>query len=197
MKEISIAIHRMQESIMTSEAEVEKLWFSSVSHLRIRESYSLELQKVIYERMGYPSNRGGFEKDMSEFLDRDADVQRFLKISESQHRFASIFYLREDGLLASYHPDFIVATEDKIYILETKSNRDIKEANVRHKRIASIEWCKKINQLKPEDRMDREWEYLLLSEDNFYGLYHSGATFKDMANRSKVSLSGLTGDLFA
>ena len=197
VKEISIAIHRMQESIMTSEAEVEKLWFSSVSHLRIRESYSLELQKVIYERMGYPSNRGGFEKDMSEFLDRDADVQRFLKISESQHRFASIFYLREDGLLASYHPDFIVATEDKIYILETKSNRDIKEANVRHKRIASIEWCKKINQLKPEDRMDREWEYLLLSEDNFYGLYHSGATFKDMANRSKVSLSGLTGDLFA
>ena len=61
--------------------------------------------------MGYPSNRGGFEKDMSLFLDNDADVERFLKISESQHAFATIFYLREDGLLASYHPDFIVCTK--------------------------------------------------------------------------------------
>lgn len=197
VKEISIAVHRMQEDIMTTEAEVEKIWFSSVPHLRIRESYSLELQKVIYEKMGYPSNRGGFEKDMSLFLDKDVDVQRFLKISESQHAFATIFYLREDGLLASYHPDFIVCTKEKIFILETKSNAQIKDANVRHKRIASIEWCKKINQLKAEDRMNREWEYLLLSEDNFYGYCSSNATFMDIARLSQVSLSALTGDLFA
>lgn len=35
---------------MTSEAVVEKIWFSSVKTLRMRESYSLELEKVIYER---------------------------------------------------------------------------------------------------------------------------------------------------
>ncbi|MBR5237286.1 MAG: DEAD/DEAH box helicase family protein [Paludibacteraceae bacterium] len=197
IKEISIAVHKMQENLMSTEAEVEKIWFSTVEHLRIRESFSLKLQKVIYERIGYPSNRGGFEKDMAEFLDRDADVERFLKISESQHVFATIFYLREDGLLASYHPDFMVCTKDKIFILETKSNRDIKDVNVRRKRIASIEWCKKINQLKAEDRMNREWEYLLLSEDNFYSYYQNGATFEDIARLSKVSLSSLTGDLFA
>lgn len=97
IKEMSIAIHRMQENVMTSEAIVEKLWFSSVSTLRIRESYSMELEKVIYERMGYPSNKGAFEKAFSEFLDKDATVERFLKINESQHRFASLFYVREDG----------------------------------------------------------------------------------------------------
>ena len=75
--------------------------------------------------------------------------------------------------------------------------QDIKDANVRHKRIATIEWCKKINQLNPEDRMNREWEYLLLSEDNFYGYCSSNATFMDIARLSGVSLSALTGNLFA
>ena len=38
VKEMSVAIHRMQENVMTSEAVVEKTWFSSVSVLRMRES---------------------------------------------------------------------------------------------------------------------------------------------------------------
>ena len=33
-----------------------------------------------------------------------------------------------------------------------------------------------INELKPEERMNREWEYVLVSEDNFYGLSSNGAT---------------------
>ena len=45
--------------------------------------------------------------------------------------------------------------------------------------------------------MNREWEYLLLSEDNFYAYYNSNATFMDIAKLSRVSLSALTGDLFA
>ena len=122
VKVVSIAIHKMQESVMNCDAVVEKLWFSSVKTLRIRESYSLDLQKVIYEKVGYPSNKGDYERAFSEFLDKDASVERFLKISESQHAFASIFYLRTDGLLASYHPDFIVCTSESVYVIETKGN---------------------------------------------------------------------------
>lgn len=129
-----MAIHRMQQSVMVSEAVVEKIWFSSVPVLRIREHYSLPLQKVIYERVGYPSNRGGFERAFSEFLDKDGGVERFLKINESQHPFASLFYLRQDGLLASYHPDFMVCTAAHIYIVETKSDDRIADANVRQNR---------------------------------------------------------------
>ena len=157
IKEMSIAIHRMQENVMTSEAVVEKLWFSSVPTLRIRESYSMELEKVIYERVGYPSNKGGFEKAFSEFLDRDASVERFLKINESQHRFASLFYVREDGLLASYHPDFMVCTSDKVYIIETKGDDKVMDKNVQRKKLATVEWCKKVNQLDEANRMNREW----------------------------------------
>ena len=196
IKEMSIAIHRMQENVMTSEAIVEKLWFSSVSTLRIRESYSMELEKVIYERMGYPSNKGAFEKAFSEFLDKDATVERFLKINESQHRFASLFYVREDGLLASYHPDFIVCTSDKVYIIETKGDDKVLDKNVQRKKLATVEWCKKINQLDEDNRMNREWEYVLLSETSFYGLARSGATIEEICALNKVSVSESSGTLF-
>ena len=191
-----IAIHRMQESVMTSEAIVEKLWFSSVATLRIRESYSMELEKVIYELMGYPSNKGGFEKAFSEFLDRDASVERFLKINEKQQRFASLFYVREDGLLASYHPDFIVCTADKVYIIETKSDDRVMDKNVQKKKLATVEWCKKINQLDDENRMNRVWEYVLLSESSFYLLQRNGATLDDICRMNKVSESSASGTLF-
>lgn len=196
IKEMSIAIHRMQENVMTSEAVVEKLWFSSVSTLRIRESYSMELEKVIYERMGYPSNKGAFEKAFSEFLDKDATVERFLKINESQHRFASLFYVREDGLLASYHPDFIVCTSDKVYIIETKGDDRVMDKNVQRKKLATVEWCKKINQLDEGNRMNREWGYVLLSETSFYGLARSGATIEEICTLNKVSVSESSGTLF-
>ncbi len=196
IKEMSIAIHRMQENVMTSEAVVEKLWFSSVPTLRIRESFSMELEKVIYEQVGYPSNKGGFEKAFSEFLDKDATVERFLKINESQHRFASLFYVREDGLLASYHPDFIVCTPDKVYIIETKGDDKVMDKNVQRKKLATVEWCKKINQLDEDNRMSREWEYVLLSETSFYGLSRSGATIEEICTLNKVSFTESSGRLF-
>jgi type III restriction enzyme len=196
IKVISIAIHKMQESVMSSEAVVEKLWFSSVKSLRIRESYSLELQKVIYEKVGYPSNRGEYEKAFSEFLDRDASVERFLKINESQHAFASVFYLRTDGLLASYHPDFIVCTSNKVYVIETKGNDKVNDANVQQKKIATVEWMKKVNDLSVDDRMNRIWEYVLLPESSFYGLAQNGATIEDICNLNKVSIAAANGRLF-
>ena len=196
VKVLSIAIHQMQENVMGEKAVVEKLWFSSVNTLRIRESYSLGLQKVIYEKVGYPSNKGEYEKAFSEFLDKDATVQRFLKINESQHTFASIFYLRTDGLLASYHPDFIVCTADKVFVIETKGNDKVNDANVQQKKMATVEWIKKINMLHADDRMNRTWEYVLLPESSFYGLAHNGATIDDICQLNKVSAATASGRLF-
>ena len=70
------------------------------------------------------------------------------------------------------------------------------DKNVRQKQTAAVEWCRKINELKPEERMDREWEYVLISEDNFYGLSANGATISDICERCRVSLSAATGELF-
>lgn len=187
----------MQEELLTVDARVERRHFSEVKSLKMRESYSLPLQKTIYERTQYPSYGGGLEKAFAEFLDRDAEVERFLKISETQHGFVSIFYIRTDGLMSAYHPDFLVATAGKVYIVETKGNDKMNDRNVRQKQTATMEWVRKINSLKPEERMNRVWEYVLLSEDNFYALSANGATITDICNINKVSMSQLTGNLFS
>lgn len=196
IKVMSVAIHEMQENTLSNDAVVDKIWFSSVKNLRMRESYSLELQKVIYERLNYPSSKGRLEKEFMEFLDKDADVQRFIKINESQHDFAKCFYIREDGLLASYHPDFLVCTDNEIYIVETKGDDKTNDVNVRRKQLATLEWCNKINLLRGSDRMDRVWNYILLGENDFYTWSGNGATFTDIANLTKVSKTSVTGLLF-
>lgn len=196
IKVMSVAIHEMQENVMSNEAVVEKIWFSSVKTLRMRERFSLELQKVIYERLAYPSSKGRLEKEFMEFLDRDSDVQSFLKINESQHGFAKVFYIREDGLLASYHPDFIVKTAEAITIVETKGDDKANEANVRRKQMSILDWCKKINRLPAEMRMEREWNYILLGESDFYTWSNNGASFNDIARLSHVSQTTVTGLLF-
>ncbi len=196
IEEMARAIFNMQQNIMTTDAQVVHTRFSSVTEIKMRESFSMEVHKCIYERQGYPAHGGGLERAFIDFLDKDGEVERFLKISENMHPFAVIYYMRKDGLMATYHPDFIVATAQKVYLIETKGNDKLFDKNVRQKQTAAIEWTRKINELRPEERMNREWEYVLISEDNFYGLSHNGATITDICDRCKVSLSAAMGELF-
>lgn len=197
IEEMARAIFHMQEHILTTDAEVLHTKFSSVQELKMREAYSIETHKTIYERQAYPSHGGGLEQAFIEFLEKDGEVERYLKISENQHPFAIIYYIRADGLMATYHPDFIVATKEKVYLIETKGNDKVMDKNVRQKQTAAVEWTRKINKLKPEERMNRTWEYVLVSEDHFYALAANHASLTDICERLKVSLSFLVGDLFA
>ncbi len=196
VEQFAVAIYKMQNRLTTVDAEVSHTDFSSLKAIKMRESYSMEVQKCIYPRLGYPSHGGGLEKAFIEFLNRDAEVERFLKINESGHSFAIIFYVRKDGLMATYHPDFIVATADKVYLIETKGDDKVDDVNVRQKQTATIEWIKKINALESKDRMNRTWEYVLIGESVFYSLSGSGATITDICNQCKVSYSVATGNLF-
>ncbi len=196
IEEMARAIFNLQNNIMTTDAQVVHTKFSTVTEIKMRETYSMEVHKCIYERLGYPTHGGGLERSFMDFLDKDGEVERFLKISENMHPFAVIYYMRRDGLMATYHPDFIVATQEKVYLIETKGNDKLFDKNVRQKQTAAVEWVRKINELRPEERMNREWEYVLISEDNFYGLSHNGATITDISERCKVSLSAAMGELF-
>lgn len=196
VEQFAVAIYKMQNRLTAIEAEVSNRCFSSLRAIKMRETCSMEVQKCIYPRLGYPSHGGGLEKAFIEFLDKDAEVERFLKINESGHSFAIIFYVRKDGLMATYHPDFIVATAEKIYLIETKGDDKINDANVRQKQTATVEWIKKINALKPSDRMNRIWEYALVGESVFYSLSESGATITDICNYCKVTYAVATGNLF-
>lgn len=191
VKVMAAELYRLQQSVMTTDAEVEETWFSKVDRLPMREQYSLELRKTIYTRTAFPSHSGGLERAFMEFIDADSDVERWLKISETRHRFASIAYMREDGLMATYHPDFLVVTADGTYMVETKGDDRVRDRNVLRKRQAAVEWCAKVSSVQ-----ESPWEYLLLSESDFYGLTGARASFNDIVARCRVSRSVVQGSLF-
>jgi type III restriction enzyme len=199
MKNISKAIYKMQKSIDVTEAEVLKTYFSDVAEIKMRENFSLDVSKVIYEKLNYPSNKGGFEKAFIEFVNKDSEVDSFLKINENAHDFAHITYIREDGLLSHYYPDFTVRIGNNIYLVETKAEKDVNNPNVQQKRRATLDWVEKINELKPEDRMYSSWNYVLLGENTFYEMSEKGASTKEIIDYVKVSkakVEGTLGDYF-
>ena len=195
LKVLNNYIFNLQQNCVKTGGEVEKIWFSSVGKLKMRETYSFKARKTIYERFGYPTNNGGYERCFGEFLDNDAKVESFLKIDEYKHYFAKVPYMREDGMLAWYSPDFMVKTQKHIYIIETKGTASMSQANVRAKQIAATEWCERINALDEGDRMNREWKYVLLSENMFYSFRATGADIEDICERNLLNKENICGKL--
>ncbi|MDD4354233.1 MAG: DEAD/DEAH box helicase family protein, partial [Candidatus Nanoarchaeia archaeon] len=82
VKNISQAIYDMQNNFSVVDAKIIKKYFSEMNEMRIRDNYSIKVAKSIYERIGFPSNKGGFEKAFIEFVDSDSKVNSFMKINE-------------------------------------------------------------------------------------------------------------------
>lgn len=195
VKNISQAIYDLQNKLEVIDAKIIKKYFSEIKEIKIRETYAIDVAKTIYQKIAYPSNKGGFEKAFIEFVDSDTKVKAFAKINEHYHDFANIIYIREDGLLAHYFPDFIVKIEDKIYLVETKAERDLNNINVKQKRLATIDWINKVNELQPKNRMDCTWNYVLLGEKTFYGMSEKGATTQEILEYAKLTKAKVKGTL--
>ena len=178
IKQISKCIQEIHQNVDVTKAIVQEIKFSSVDELRMRENYSMNVTKCIYDRLSFPSHGGGLEKAFMEALDLDGEVEAFTKINEYYHTFATFTYIRDDGLLARYYPDFIVKIGDVIYIVETKADKDKNSPNVQRKKIATLDMLEKVNQLLPENRMHCEWKYALLGENSFYTHSINGASIK-------------------
>jgi len=195
VRNISKAVYDLLHSTEASIATVAKRYFSEVPALRLRENYSIPVSKCIYPRLPYPSNKGGLEKAFMEAVDRDSDVEAFIKIKEFYHDFAHILYIREDGLLSRYYPDFIVRLPGHTYIVETKGEHALTEANVRQKRRAALDFVESINRLYSEDRMNSKWHYVLLGENTFYSYNEKGATIKEILDLTILTKDKLDGKL--
>jgi len=195
IRNISKKIYDLQNKLDIAEAKIVKRYFSEITELKGREEYCVKVSKSIYPKIPFPSNKGGFERAFIEFVDRDTKVERFTKISEYAHNFANILYIREDGLLAHYFPDFMVKIGKAIYIVETKAERDVNSPNVQFKQNATIDWKNKINELNEENRMGCEWKYVLLGEKTFYSMSDKGATTEEILEYNLMSKSKIKGTL--
>ncbi|MGN1079129.1 MAG: restriction endonuclease subunit R, partial [Alphaproteobacteria bacterium] len=136
------------------------------------------------------------ERDFMIACDADTGVERFVKINENKHTFAHLRYLRTDGMLSSYYPDFLVKCGNEIFVVETKSDKDAaNDANVKKKQLGALDWVEKINALSEEDRMNAEWKYALLDETTFYGWKRNGATIKEILTYVALKKQSVTGEL--
>ena len=196
MKEVSKSIYDMQNSIEITEAVVVKNNFSQINKIKMRENFALDIQKSIYEKTAYPSNKGDFEKDFLIFADKDSQVERLLKINENYHTFSSLKYIRTDGLLSSYYPDFLVKIENNIYFVETKAQKDVEQINVKQKQKSALDWCKKVNELQPKERMFSTWNYSILDDNTFYAMQARGASTFDLLEYCKLTNGKIEGKLF-
>lgn len=80
--------------------------------------------------------------------------------------------------------------------METKAQKDVKDANVRQKELGTLYKLKKINELNPEDRMGCDWHYVLLGETTFYTMRDKGASIKEIMEFSKLTRQKVEGRLF-
>lgn len=196
MRQISQVIYDMQHNITVNEAIVNKRWFSEIPTLKMRENYSLDIKKSIYQKTKYPSNKGLFEKSFLEFADRDSAVERLVKIDENYHTFATLHYIRTDGLLSNYYPDFMVKFAQDIFLVETKAEDSLDNANVRQKQKSALDWCKQISVLPEPERMNCIWHYALLDDATFTSLSQNNASLMEILRYSELTQNKVKEGLF-
>lgn len=196
MRQISQVIYDMQHNITVNEAIVNKRWFSEIPTLKMRENYSLDIKKSIYQKTKYPSNKGLFEKSFLEFADRDSAVERLVKIDENYHTFATLHYIRTDGLLSNYYPDFMVKFAQDIFLVETKAEDSLDNANVRQKQKSALDWCKQISALPEPERMNCIWHYALLDDATFTSLSQNNASLMEILRYSELTQNKVKEGLF-
>jgi len=139
---------------------------SDIGRLMLREKTSVETWRTIYPRQGFSAKGGGFERDfMSNVLEQSLEVNAYAK-PDRRHAMR-IPYRDEYGILREYEVDFVVRTNDKIYLVETKADKDLNDPSVLLKAKAAHTWCISASRVSPFNTQPREFEYLLLPEGLF------------------------------
>lgn len=95
------------------------------------------------------------EKDLVTILEKDNDAIKWLRPSQAQF---SIYWLHNSR---RYTPDFIVETNDTIYMVEIKAERDIDEAEVRLKAEAGEKYCEIVSEYNLHNG-GKKWKYILI-----------------------------------
>lgn len=163
-------------SEVVAEPEVRYRLMSEVTGYFVRSTTAATVTKCIYPKLRIATRSGGLERLFAEWTDSDSDVEALVKIDEYKHTFMRRPYLKADGMPALYSPDFLVRTAFDVFVVETKAQSALDDANVRRKEESARGWCSQINSLPPELRDDRDWHYVLAGEKSIREWREKGAT---------------------
>ena len=91
------------------------------------------------------------ELDFANLLENDDKVLRWLRPVPNQFKI----YWGNGAHL--YEPDFVVETADKIYMIETKAEKDLNDEDVQEKKKAAMEYCSIVSK-----EASKPWQYALI-----------------------------------
>lgn len=149
-----------------------------------RQEFCLDGRKSIYTHTPFPSNKGGLERAFIEWIQKQGEIVRFVKIVEFKHKFAYIPYIRANGVLGRYFVDFMVESEREVYIIETKSQKDLRAEDVLRKKRAAISYVEQVNAALAA-RGQKLWQYVLVGENSLHSIIARGGGLSEL-----VSLCG-------
>ncbi len=122
----------------------------------------LAAKKSIFSKIVGEPRAGGFELRFAKFLDDAPDVTAFAKNYLAVG--FRIDYVKADGDLSTYTPDFILRTEDgTVWIVETKGRKEI---DLPQKMNRLRQWCEDATQAaKAEGKV--VYRFVFVDEDGF------------------------------
>ena len=94
------------------------------------------------------------ELDFANLLENDDKVLRWLRPVPNQFKI----YWGNGAHL--YEPDFVVETADKIYMIETKAEKDLNDEDVQEKKKAAMEYCSIVSK-----EASKPWQYIIISHN--------------------------------
>jgi len=95
------------------------------------------------------------EQDLAFAIENDKKVLKWLRPAANQFR---IYW---DNNSKRYEPDFIIETEDTIYMVEPKSSANMLDPDVLAKKEAAIKYCKYATEFTSQNG-GKPWKYLLV-----------------------------------
>lgn len=127
-------------------------------------------EKSCHSQYKFDSNS---EKTLSEILESDKDVLKWLRPAEKQFRI----YWNNSKL---YHPDFVVECNDMIYLVEVKASNEVDTTEVQAKKKSAELYCKYATEYNLKNGK-KTWKYVIFPHDK---IQHN-ASFNSLLNSAE------------
>ena len=139
----------------------------------VRTVLFTDIKKGVFSEVKLDSAEG--ELSFARIIERDEDVLNWLRPSPKEF---NITYNHSKN----YEPDFVVETEDTIYLVEVKAERDLNDPDVIAKKKRGILYCETVTHWS-EANGYKPWTYLFIPANQIY----PNSTFKMIATRFATS----------
>lgn len=131
------------------------------------------IKKGVFSETKFDSEEG--ELTFARIIERDDDVLNWLRPSPKEF---NITY--NHGKL--YEPDFVVETENTIYLVEVKAERDLQNPDVIAKKKRGIQYCETVTHWSEANKY-KPWKYLFIPSKQIF----PSSTFAMLVKKFTVS----------